>query len=349
MGSVVEDLVTASVWLLTGFEPAGALDELLARAGQFWAGFTGYYSRISLIHLLAAVPFAAFAWKLHHAPGDGFDPRAFLRYLFPREIYFHPSARVDLKIYAFNLLFRPASLLLFGVSLTVATIALAELARDSFGAPAQRFDSSAPSIILLGILLLLLTDISTYVTHRLSHQFKPLWAFHRVHHSAPVLTPLTLMRKHPIYDLVASVVDIIILAPMKAAVIYYWPEDVGAAMTGITAFGFAAFGLIAGNLRHSHVWLSFGPVFNRLMVSPALHQIHHSKALRHWDRNYGEVFAIWDWMFGTLYLPRERETLEFGVNDHPDPHPTWRHAMAEPFGYLWRWARGRSPSRVPAS
>jgi sterol desaturase/sphingolipid hydroxylase (fatty acid hydroxylase superfamily) len=111
----------------------------------------------------------------------------------------------------------------------------------------------------------------------------------------------------------------------------------GAKPDPITLFGanfiFSIFHLLGANMRHSHIWLSFGPILERIIISPAQHQIHHSKAPRHWDRNYGEVFAIWDWLFGTLYLPgKEREIIEFGaVGDDTQAHPTLFAAYVQPF------------------
>jgi len=63
------------------------------------------------------------------------------------------------------------------------------------------------------------------------------------------------------------------------------------------------------------VWLSFGPLLSKIFVSPAQHQIHHSVDPRHQGKNLGGVFAIWDWLAGTLYLPRERPELRFGLGD----------------------------------
>jgi hypothetical protein len=71
--------------------------------------------------------------------------------------------------------------------------------------------------------------------------------------------------------------------------------------------------LFGYSLRHSHIWISYGPIFSRLFISPAQHQIHHSRARKHWDKNLGGAFALWDWIFGTLYVPKEREQLEFGL------------------------------------
>ena len=71
---------------------------------------------------------------------------------------------------------------------------------------------------------------------------------------------------------------------------------------------------LIGHLRHSHVWLSYGRV-GYLLISPAQHQIHHSALEKHWGRNCGFALAIWDWMFGTLYVPKEREYFPMGLGD----------------------------------
>ncbi len=52
--------------------------------------------------------------------------------------------------------------------------------------------------------------------------------------------------------------------------------------------------------------------------SPAQHQIHHSKAPRHLDKNFGFIFAFWDVWFGSLYVPRAKEQIEVGLPDDQD-------------------------------
>ena len=61
-----------------------------------------------------------------------------------------------------------------------------------------------------------------------------------------------------------------------------------------------------------------GKFLNRIFISPAQHQIHHSKALKHRDKNLGGQLAIWDWIFGTIYLPDKKEDIQFGVGDGED-------------------------------
>ena len=85
----------------------------------------------------------------------------------------------------------------------------------------------------------------------------------------------------------------------------------------MVAFYFT-FKLIAYHLRHSHIWLAWPPWLGRIFGSPANHQFHHSLEERHINKNFGFMFALWDWIFGTLYLPRERETFRIGLSDEED-------------------------------
>ena len=112
-----------------------------------------------------------------------------------------------------------------------------------------------------------------------------------------------------------------------------------------------AFYVVGYNLRHSHIWLDFG-AFERVFVSPAMHQIHHSVDTRHLNRNMGEIFAIWDWLFGTIYIPHEKEDLVFGVGRGvPQEHPSLLTAYLVPIrnagGIMASWFRPRPAQRPP--
>jgi creatinine amidohydrolase/Fe(II)-dependent formamide hydrolase-like protein len=60
--------------------------------------------------------------------------------------------------------------------------------------------------------------------------------------------------------------------------------------------------------------VNYPPRLSHFLLSPAQHQIHHSRLKHHHDCNYGLVFGFWDWAFGTLYVPRTRENIEFGID-----------------------------------
>jgi sterol desaturase/sphingolipid hydroxylase (fatty acid hydroxylase superfamily) len=97
----------------------------------------------------------------------------------------------------------------------------------------------------------------------------------------------------------------------------------------VAAVAFFALGHV---LHHSHVWVYYGPVVGRVIVSPAQHQIHHSCLPRHLDKNFAEHWAVFDTLFGTLYLPQGRETLKLGLAGYQtQPHSGALLAFFRPF------------------
>ena len=149
------------------------------------------------------------------------------------------------------------------------------------------------------------------------------------------MTPLTVMRKHPVFDMAGNVLRVLLLAPLWGLIIFIWKPAAAPLVVTIVTVANGLFATFAANLRHSHVWISYGPVLERIFVSPAMHQIHHSTAPEHWDRNYGEIFALWDWAFGTIHLSGRFQKLTFGLTEG-EVHKSWRAAMFEPFVYLCR-------------
>ena len=168
---------------------------------------------------------------------------------------------------------------------------------------------------LFSFALFLIDDVTKYLVHRALHRWPVLWVFHRVHHSAETLTPLTVYRTHPVEAVIFSIRGILVHAVVIGGFLYFFGSRVElVTILGANVFLFA-FNVAGSNLRHSHVWISYGPILERIFISPAQHQIHHSMDARHHDRNFGAVFAIWDWMGGSLSLARGRQRLRFGVNE----------------------------------
>lgn len=314
-----------------------------------WDNAEKLYGGLGLRYLWAfwvlaatSLAMAWIAWRLHYAGKFGKGARAFLRFLFPRAIYAHGSTRVDLQLILLNQLFSPVTLMLAAL----ATGVLASWTSRGLFAfmPAHDPDFEWGLLPLAGFTLAiaLASDLATYIVHRLYHTVPALWEIHKVHHSAEVMSPLTVFRKHPLFDLAARALKAVFIGPMQGIVFFAFAGPVDA----LTAFGanlvFGAFHMLGAGLRHSHVWLSYGPVLERVFISPAQHQVHHSKARRHWDRNFGQIFAIWDWIAGTLYVPRGYEELEFGVADAPSEEfsGVWG-GILRPVLRAWQVATGR--------
>lgn len=78
------------------------------------------------------------------------------------------------------------------------------------------------------------------------------------------------------------------------------------------------------NLRHSHIWISYGWYLSHIFSSPAMHQIHHSTKEEHIDKNFSRIFSFWDYLFGTLYVPKIREEFTVGLVDQRDYDSIWQ-------------------------
>lgn len=259
--------------------------------------------------------------------------KRFLAFVFPRAIYRHPSTGIDLQLFLAAGLVTQVLRVPRNALLSLVVSGCTFLLSLAFGRWNPDFSPTGPALLAFTLVLALVTDFSTYVVHRLHHAVPTLWAFHKVHHSAEVLTPLTAFRKHPVYQFLSAGTDVILIGPFQGLVFFLFAGPVEpAAIFGINVV-FGLFYMLGGALRHSHLWLSYGPILNRMLISPAQHQIHHSRAPEHFDRNFGEVFALWDWLLGTLYLPREREELRFGVGEgeRNRVHATLRQALLDPF------------------
>lgn len=348
-----------------GTDGAGVLSGLASVAEErlqaVLVGIPGWLAdgthRFFWAYLLSFVVLGAVAYRRSYRGRPGTESAGLLGFLFPRDVYRHPSAVLDYQLLLANRFLGPTTLLsrlLLGtVSVTtVATITqTALLAWTGHGHEARAWSPVTLAVFVLATALV--EDFATYVVHALHHRWPLLWEFHKVHHSAEVLTPLTVYRKHPVYNFLSRVTNIVVVGPFEGLVAFLFvgPAD------PVTLFGanvvFSLFHLLGANLRHSHVWLSFGPRLSHVFISPAQHQIHHSKAREHWDKNYGEVFALWDWMFGTLHVPgREREELEFGVSGEVrQEHATLWQAYFVPFANCGRLIRRRFASwaAAPAS
>lgn len=293
-------------------------------------------NRFFWVYLLAFVALGIVAREVYYRSG-GERRESWFSFIFPRDMYTHPSAILDYKLMLFNRIVGPATFISDIVFKGVSVSFIALFVQDGLHTLAGSAHSDHELGFFMGcaviVCLTLARDLSTYITHALHHRWPLLWAFHKVHHSAEVLTPVTVYRKHPVYNLFSSLTDFAVVGPAQGVVLFLF----GATPDPILLFGtnviFSMFHLLGANLRHSHIWLSFGPILGRIIISPAQHQIHHSKARHHWDRNYGEVFALWDWLFGTLYLPgKEREVIEFGVaGEDTQAHPTLYAAYIQPF------------------
>ena len=152
-----------------------------------------------------------------------------------------------------------------------------------------------------------------------------------------MLTPLTNFRVHPVYTWVFT--NILAFSAAFANGNYMFGETAYQYALSDTNIILVLFIHAYVHLQHSHMWIAFRGVLGRIFVSPAHHQVHHSANPKHFNKNFGSCHALWDWMFGTLYVPeKKREPLTFGFSGQPDAH-TLKGELVDPFinaaGHIW--------------
>lgn len=255
------------------------------------------------------------AWGIYHAAkrNGAIQTASFREFAFPASLYRHPSTKLDFRFMAVDMLVTFLfSVPVFSAFGLLANKILSVVVVDRLGwEPPHTL--SPTSIFSLSVGFLVLTDFVNYWAHVWFHRSPTLWAFHEVHHSAEVLTPAAAYRVHPIENLII----VMLQAPVAGLSALCFRHILGPDREFMMIFGVSIIGfiyaLLGTHLRHSHIWFSYGPWLNRLIMCPAHHQIHHSVDPRHWNRNFGVKFTVWDAWFGTLYQPGKPETLRVGL------------------------------------
>lgn len=184
--------------------------------------------------------------------------------------------------------------------------------------------------VLLTLCLFLVDDFLRWWIHLIMHRVPELWEYHKVHHSAEVLNFTTAERIHPFEVVLTSLTMTLGMAVVNGIFI----AVAGRHLTPVTVFGanifLFAFNVFGGVLRHSPYWVSFGPGIERWVISPAMHQIHHSDQERHFDKNMGGSLSVWDRMFGTIYIPAEHEKIHFGIGEETKEFRTLKGLYIRP-------------------
>lgn len=156
---------------------------------------------------------------------------------------------------------------------------------------------------LLGVLLL--DFVGAYLPHYVEHKVKPLWMIHLVHHTDHEVDTTTANRHHPFESLIRftfTLFGVFIIGTPIALVMLY-----------------QSLSLIATQFTHANIRLpeKVDRALSWFLVSPDMHKVHHHYMLPYTDSNYGNIFSIWDRLFGT-FMELKREEIIYGVDTFPD-------------------------------
>jgi sterol desaturase/sphingolipid hydroxylase (fatty acid hydroxylase superfamily) len=155
--------------------------------------------------------------------------------------------------------------------------------------------------------ILLIQDVVLYVIHRLFHT-RAGWKYHAIHHSPKVVDWMTMVRFHPINNLMEfALADTIVL------LMGFSPE----ALVTLIPFNTIYSGMVHANLN----W-TFGPL-KYVFASPVFHRWHHTTQEAGLNKNFASTFPILDLMFGTFYMPAGQLPEHFGNGEADFPEGFW--------------------------
>ena len=157
--------------------------------------------------------------------------------------------------------------------------------------------------IILGVFFM--DFFGAYLPHLVEHKVAPLWMVHLVHHSDHSVDTTTANRHHPLESVIRftfTLLGVIVIgAPMGIIMLYQ------------------ALSLLATQFSHANIKLpkKVDKVLSYVLVSPDMHKVHHHYMLPYTDSNYGNIFSVWDRLFGT-YMELDTDKIVYGVDVFPD-------------------------------
>jgi sterol desaturase/sphingolipid hydroxylase (fatty acid hydroxylase superfamily) len=253
------------------------------------------------------------------------------RFLLPRRIFLHRSAKLDYQYYPVMVMLRTGMLGGMVLSSGAAASVVTQGLKGVFGAEPPLTAPHWLLIALFTVVQVVMFDLGYWIAHRIMHEIPVLWEFHKTHHAAEVLTPMTAARSHPLDDLLQTNFIAATLGVGYGLFVYAFGEAAQpVSLLGTNVLFFVYF-LTIFHLRHSHVWLPIRGWLGYIIQSPAHHQIHHSAHPRHFGKNLGFCLSFWDWVFGTLYVPDKKEAIVFGLGEENADFASLKDLFLQPF------------------
>lgn len=159
--------------------------------------------------------------------------------------------------------------------------------------------------VLVGVLLLDL--FGAYLVHWVEHKVKFLWKFHLVHHSDTHVDVTTGLRHHPgeaLFRMLFTILGVVVVgAPIWLVFVYQTCS------------------VVFTHFNHANISMpsSLDKVLSWVLVTPNMHKVHHHYKQPYTDTNYGNIFAIWDRLFGTFAQINDSTNLTYGIDTHMNP------------------------------
>jgi sterol desaturase/sphingolipid hydroxylase (fatty acid hydroxylase superfamily) len=171
--------------------------------------------------------------------------------------------------------------------------------------------------------LLILDLIGAYLIHLIQHKVKILWRFHLIHHTDTWIDTTSANRHHPGESVMRFIFTILGVLIVGSPI---W-----------MVFLYQSLSLVSTQFTHANIVLpkKFDIFLSYFIVSPDMHKVHHHYVLPYTDSNYGNIFSVWDRLFGT-FKTLDREKIIYGVDTHlkPEENNKLSNLLAIPFQKL---------------
>ena len=173
--------------------------------------------------------------------------------------------------------------------------------------------------VVLGVLLLDL--VGAYFIHWVEHKVRWMWKFHLVHHSDTNVDVTTGLRHHPgeiVFRSSFTILGVLLLGLPMGIIMFYQTLSV-----------------IFAQITHANIKMprSIDRALSLIFVTPLMHKVHHHFERPLTDTNFGNIFSVWDRLFGTFAQVENTTELKYGVDTHMDPaeNDNVRNLLAIPF------------------
>tara|TARA_B100001287_G_C22667702_1_gene523674 strand:- start:80 stop:916 length:837 start_codon:yes stop_codon:yes gene_type:complete len=161
-----------------------------------------------------------------------------------------------------------------------------------------------PLFVEVIISLLILDLVGAYLVHFVEHKVPWMWKFHVIHHSDKNVDVTTGLRHHPgetVFRILFTILGVYVSGASIGIVMLYQSLSV-----------------LFAHLTHANISLpqNLDRIISYLFVTPNMHKVHHHYKQPLTDSNYGNIFSIWDRVFGTYTYVSDSKSITYGIDTH---------------------------------
>lgn len=178
-----------------------------------------------------------------------------------------------------------------------------------------------PTWLYVIIGLVLLDLIGAWLIHWIQHSVKWMWKFHLIHHTDPHVDATSGLRAHPgenIFRLFFTTLAVIVTGASFGLVMMYQTLSV-----------------FFAHFTHANIKIPYkiDKYLSYILVTPNFHKVHHHYVQPYTDSNYGNIFSIWDHIFGTVKELDIMKDLVYGIDTHMEiyEHSSIKNLLMIPF------------------